>query len=117
MSSITASGKVVGKGCVGECGGPNNIEYVVESRINVMMVVRNVETSLCPNTGAFAFLFINGREAARGPITKDGSAIAAEAAPKDIVVVHVVTYPLYNGIQCIREGELKFNLIQFDLVN
>ncbi len=110
------AGIVVGKGCVGECGATSTIEYTVKSKIEIMMIVENVKTDLCPNTGAHAWIFVNGREAATGPITNLGSKINAPAKPGSKIIVHVVTYPLFNEIACVRLGELHYNLIQMDLV-
>lgn len=107
---------IVGKGCVGECGKTTKIEYKVDAKINKMMIARTVKTSLCPNTGAFAFLFKNGEEVAHGSITKKGASIQTEAAPGDKIVVYVIMYPLFNEIICVRLGELNFVLIQQDLV-
>lgn len=109
-------GLIAGKGCVGECGKTAAIEYKVDAKINKMMIARTVKTSLCPNTGAYAFLFKNGVEVANGSITKEGVSIQTEAAPGDKIVVYVMTYPLFNKIRCIRLGELNFVLIQQDLV-
>jgi hypothetical protein len=107
---------IVGKGCVGECGKTAAIEYKVKAAINKMMIARTVTTSLCPNTGAYAFLFKNGVEVANGSITNEGAAIRTEAAPGDKIVVYVMTYPLFNKINCIRLGELNFVLVEHDLV-
>jgi hypothetical protein len=107
---------IVGKGCVGECGKTAAIEYKVKAAINKMMIARTVTTSLCPNTGAYAFLFKNGEEVANGSITNEGAAIRTEAAPGDKIVVYVMTYPLFNKINCIRLGELNFVLVEHDLV-
>ena len=109
-------GLIVGKGCVGECGKKAAIEHKVDAKINKMMIARTAKTSLCPNTGAYAFLFKNGVEVANGRITKEGAAIQTEAAPGDKIVVYVMTYPLFNEIKCIRLGELNFVLIQQDLM-
>jgi hypothetical protein len=110
------SGLIVGKGCVGECGKTAAIEYKVKATINKMMIARTVTSSLCPNTGAYAFLFKNGVEVTNGSITKDGASIQTESAPGDTIVVYVMTYPLFNKINCIRLGELNFVLIEHDLV-
>lgn len=107
---------IVGKGCVGECGKTAKIEYKVKATINKMIIARTVKTSLCPNTGAYVFLFKNGEEVANGSITKDGASIQTEAAPEDRIVVYVMMYPLFNKIKCIRLGELNFVLVERDLV-
>lgn len=116
MSTAQSLGTIVGKGSVGECGSTATIEYKFEGKIQKLMIVKTVETSLCPNTGAFAFLFKNGKEVTNGSITKLGSSIQAEAAPGDQIAVFVTLYPLFNETQCIRLGNLDFNLIEMDFV-
>ena len=115
MENIT--GRVVGKGCVGECGQSATVEYRVDAKASVLMVVQTVETSLCPNTGAHAWIFINGRLADHGVITRLGSRVVEEAAPGDEVVVQVATFQIPNGTVCVRLGELNFSLIQQDFVS
>lgn len=110
------TGKVVGKGCVGECGKTSTVEYTVESKIEIMMIVENVKTNLCTNTGAYAWMFVNGREVVSGSITRPGSKINYTARPRAQVVVHVTTYPLHNGQTCIVLGELNYTLNQMDLI-
>lgn len=114
--AVSRKPPVVGKGCVGECGAKATVEYKVKAKISKMMIIRSVKSSLCPNTGAFAFLFKNGEEAANGSITTEGASIQTEAAPGDKIVAYVITYPLFNGIMCIRLGELNFQLLEHDLV-
>lgn len=108
--------EIVGTGCVGECGetaGPSaTIEYTVASGSNVLMIVKTVERGLCMDTGVYAFLFKNGKEVANGHINQKGDSIKTKAAPGDKIVAYALTYPLFNGIICIRLGELKFNLIK-----
>jgi hypothetical protein len=106
----------VGKGGVGESGASSLITHDVKSEISKLMVLRTVETSLCPNTGAAAMLVVNGAVEASGVITQQGSSIQAEAAPGASVVAIVHTLPLFNDIVCIRLGELSFRLDECDLV-
>ena len=114
-SEPVSTDPIVGKGCVGECGKTAEVKYKVTASISKMMVVKTVNTSLCPNTGAFAFLFKNGKEVAQGSITKLNASLQTEAAPGDQIIVYVMTYPLFNGIVCIRLGELNFVLLEYDL--
>ena len=79
------------------------------------MVVRNIKSSLCPNTGAVAMLVINGHVAAQGVITTVKSSIQANAKPGQHVIAIVHAIPLFNKIACIRLGELQFTLEQCDL--
>ena len=110
------AGETVGSGCVGECGATAKIEYTVDARDNVLMVVKTVETGLCTDTGACAFLFKNGKEAAYGHITKNGASIQTKAAPGDKIVAYSMTYPLFTGVVCISLGNLKFDLIKKNLL-
>jgi hypothetical protein len=81
-----------------------------------VIVVRNVDTSLCANTGAVALLVVNGSPAASGDISGLHSAIQTEAAPGARVVAIVHTVPRFNRIMCIRLGELQYNLDECELV-
>jgi hypothetical protein len=79
-------------------------------------VLRNAETSLCPNTGAVAMLVVNGQPVAQGDITAPGSAISANVTDGDVVAAIVHTVPLFNDISCVRLGELSVVLEECDLV-
>lgn len=107
----------VAKGGVGESGSTSLVAHQVQSEISKLMVLRTVETSLCPNTGAAAVLVVNGSVAASGVITEDGSSIQAEAPAGAWVIGLVHTFPLFNDIHCIRLGELSFRLDECDLVS
>ncbi len=116
MSETQSPGKIVEKGSVGERGNTATVEHKLKTKIAKFIIVRNVETSLCGNTGAFAFLFKNGQEVSNGSITELGSTMLLEAAPEDQVAVFVTLYPLFNDIQCIRLGDLNFNVIEMDIL-
>ena len=106
----------VGHGGVGESGASTLILHQVTGRIQKLMVLRNTETSLCPNTGAIAVLVVNGKPKAYGNITAQGSSIQTTANPGDRVAAIVHTVPLFNEIVCVRLGELTVRLDQCDLV-
>ncbi len=106
----------VATGGVGESGSTSLVAHQVQSKISKLMVLRTVETSLCPNTGAAALLVVNGSVAASGVITQNGSSIQAEAPAGAWVIGLVHTFPLFNDIHCIRLGELSFRLDECDLV-
>jgi hypothetical protein len=106
---------VVGKGGVGESGPSSLVHHQVTGKREIVMVVRNTNSSLCPNTGAVAVLIVNGQAAATGMIDDKKSSIQASAKPGDHVVALVHAIPLFNGIACIRLGELEFTLEQCDL--
>lgn len=106
----------VGKGGVGESGASSMVVHQVSATIAKLMVLRTVDSSLCPNTGAVAILSVNGDVQASGTITAVGSSIQAEAGPGDWVVGIVHTVPLFNDIHCIRLGELSYRLDECDFV-
>lgn len=106
----------VAKGGVGESGASSFLLHTVVATIQKLMVLRNVESSLCPNTGAVAMLVVNGLPAAQGDITEVGTAIQANVSPGDIVVAIIHTVPKLNQIACVRLGELSVALDECDLV-
>src|SRR5690242_2561928 len=106
----------VGKGGVGESGDSTFISHQVTGNIQKLMVLRTTETNLCPNTGAVAVLVVNGDPRAHGNITDQGSSIQTTANPGEWVAAIVHTVPLFNGIACVRLGELSVQLDQCDLV-
>lgn len=118
MSTTQSSGKIVGKGILGEEGKTVTIEYNFEPEIKIarLMIVKTVKTDLCANTGAFAFLFINGQEVSNGSITELNSSIQAEAKPGDKIAVFATLYPQFNDIACVRLGNLNLNLIEIDFL-
>ncbi|WP_428304614.1 hypothetical protein [Lacipirellula sp.] len=116
MSAISSACITVAKGGVGESGASSFIAHKVGQVTSKMMVVRNVHSDLCGNTGAFATLIINGLPSASGLITAQGSTIQAEAPIGAHVALIVHTLPLFNGIFCNRLGELYFRLDECDLV-
>ncbi len=115
-SKATGACIEVGSGGVGESGASSIVLHQVTGNINKNMVLRNVESSLCGNTGAAALLVVNAVPRAFGDITAVGSSIQAEARPGDWVAAIVHTFPLFNEIACIRLGELEFRLDQCDFV-
>ena len=106
----------VAKGGVGESGANVLLSHRVTGEIAKMMVLRNVESSLCGNTGAVAIMTVNGVPVDHGVMTSVGSSIQAEANPGDYVVAVAHTIPLFNEIACIRLGELSLELDECDLV-
>ena len=106
------------KGGVGESGASSFLLHKVVAKIQKIMVLRNVDSSLCPNTGAVGMLAVNGKPVAQDDITKVGSSIQTPdtVRPGDVVVAIVHTVPLFNEIVCIRLGELSVVLDECDLV-
>ena len=108
----------VAKGGVGESGASSFLLHKVDAKIQKIMVLRNVDSRLCGNTGAVAMLVVNGKPVAQGNITKVGSSIQTPATvgSGDVVVAIVHTLPTFNGILCTRLGELSVVLDECDLV-
>jgi hypothetical protein len=119
MSNYKAGACVaVAKGGVGQSGASSLLVHKVDAKLQKLMVLRNVESSLCPDTGAVAMLVVNGQPVAQGNITKVGSSIQTPDTVKsgDVVVAIVHTFPLFNGVVCIQLGELSVVLDECDLV-
>ena len=111
-SNVCKSGTVVATGCVGACGVPGELGYYVTpaSQRAVPLCLQNLNSSLCPNTGAFALIYVDGSLVASGVITAVGSSIPFVAQAGSTVKVLVPTFSINNGIQCIWLGNLNFGL-------
>ncbi len=114
--AINGACRVLQKGGVGESGSNETMIYQLTGALRKNVVLRNVETSLCPNTGAYAVLIVNGEVASTSVITNEGSSVQVEAGPGDQVIAIVQSFPLFNEINCIRLGELNVELQECDLV-
>jgi hypothetical protein len=109
----------VANGGVGETGASLFLLFKSKAKIQKLMVLKNVKSSLCPNTGAVAMLVVNGNPVAFGDITQVGSSIQTPGTVKsgDVVVAIVHTVPNFKkNISCIRLGELSVELRECDLV-
>lgn len=106
----------VAKSGVGESGASTLLHHVFSEKIQKLFVLRNVDSSLCGNTGAVAMLVVGGVPAAYGDITEVGSSIQTEVGPGNDVVAIVHTVPLFNDVHCVRLGELSVELDECDLV-
>lgn len=103
---------VVASGCVGTCGVPGTLSYTVTptNQRAVPLCLQNLSSSLCPNTGAFARVYVDGTLVASGNITAVGSTVSFVAQAGSTVKVLVTTFPINNGIQCVWLGNLNFGL-------
>lgn len=106
----------VGKGGVGESGAATLMTHTVGGPTSKMIVLRNAGSSLCPNTGAVGVLIVNGVAVASGTISAAHGSIQHEAAAGSLVAAIVHTFPLFNGVLCVRLGELTVHLDECDLV-
>ena len=106
----------VAKGGVGEPGASVQLDHVFAQKIQKLVVLRNVKSSLCPNTGAIAVLAVDGVPVSYGNITEVGSSVQTEVGPGNRVVAIVHTIPLFNGVKCVRLGELSVELDECDLI-
>jgi hypothetical protein len=116
MASPTGACVTVGKGSVGASGASAQVTHKVGGPTSKIIVLRTVDTSLCPDTGAAALLVVNGIHFTVGRITAKGSSIQTEARPSDQVAAIVHTYPLFNGVTCVWPGELAFILEECQII-
>ena len=108
----------VAQGGVGDSGASSFLLHKVDATTKKIMVLRNVNSNLCGNTGGVAMLVVNGKPVAQGDITKKGSSIQTPATvgSGDVVTAVIQTFPLFNDIKCIKLGELSVVLDECDLV-
>lgn len=106
----------VAKGGVGESGASELLTHTVNDPISKMLILRNIESSLCPNTWALASLFVNGVPVASGNVSSEGSSIQAEVAPGGSVAAVVHAVPNFSRVVCVRLGEASVSLEECDLV-
>ena len=119
MSDYKAGACVtVSKGGVGESGASSFLLHKVAATTQKLMVLRNVDSSLCGNTGAVGMLVVNGNPVAQGDITKIGSSIQTPATvgSGDVVTAIIHTVPTFSDVVCIRLGELSVVLDECDLI-
>lgn len=106
----------VATGGVGESGASLLLEHKVGGPPAKQMVLRRVDSSLCPSTGAVGVLVVNGVPFAHGSLRGEHASIRCEAPTGSHVSAIVHTVPLHNGITCVRLGELNVQLDECDLV-
>lgn len=116
MSKGSSACTTVATGGVGESGPLSFVTHIVNGPTSKMMVLRAVDTSLCPNTGAAGVLLVDGVPVVSGVISTIGNSIQSEAAAGAHFSAVVHTIPLSNGIVCIRLGELRYTLSECELV-
>ena len=102
---------LVGNGAVGESGESSQAYHQVTGETEIIMVARASGSNLCPNHTAVAVLLVNGKLADAGVIS-DAKSIQANAKPDDQIAVALQSIPLFNGVECIVLGELKYRLEQ-----
>ncbi|MFK7819200.1 MAG: hypothetical protein AB8G99_10805 [Planctomycetaceae bacterium] len=116
MSGSSNACQTVGRAGVGESGASSLLHHQVTGEVEINVVLRVIDTSLCPNTGVVGVLTVNGIPMAVGDLTKPGATVSTTATPSDRVVAIMHTVPLFNDTVCIRLGELTAELQQCDLV-
>jgi len=116
MDEANGACVTVAKGGVGESGASQLLTHSVEAATSKMVVLRNVDSSLCPNTWALASLFVNGVPVASGNVSEKGSSIQAEVSPGGSISAIVHAVPNFNRVVCVRLGEASFTLEECDLV-
>ncbi|MEP3477832.1 MAG: hypothetical protein ABJZ55_01165 [Fuerstiella sp.] len=116
MSTESDACLTVAKGGVGESGASALLTHTVNGPASKIVVLRNIDTSLCPNTWALASLFVNGIPVASGNVSTKGSFIQAEVSSGGSVAAAVHAAPNFNKIVCARLGEASVTLEECDLV-
>ncbi len=106
----------VGSGGVGESGSFEILTHTVAGQSSRIIKLVTTETSLCPNTGATGQIIVNDEPRVHGEISAARSTLQTEAQPNDRVAAIITSYPRFNGVQCIRLGELTVELQECDLV-
>jgi hypothetical protein len=104
----------IARGGVGESGASSLLVHQHAESGEKVAVLRNVESSLCPNTGAVGMLVVNGQPVAQGDITAVGSSIEAVVNSGDIVAAVIQSIPKFNDIACVRLGQLNAVLQECD---
>lgn len=117
MDNASGACVIVGKGGVGESGSSSLVTHTAGGPTSKILIVRTVASSLCPNTGAIAVLVVDGIPKASDQISGVGSTIQTEVTPGSRVAAIVHAVPLFNGIVCVRLGELEYTLSECDLVS
>lgn len=107
--------ETVGNGCVGECGSTTLLTRTVPAGTSKVVVLRNIDTSLCPNQGVVGVIIVNGRPVASGDLTQKGSSIQASTVAGSQVVALANMIPLFNNISCFRLGDCQVALIECEL--
>ena len=97
-------------------GASTLLIHTVTGPTSKMIVLRKASSSLCPNTGALAVLTVDGEAVASGNISSSHSLIQFEASAGSRVAAIVHTFPMFNGVLCVRLGELTVNLDECELV-
>lgn len=115
MPETSRGCKTVAKGGVGESGASSFLSHAVTGTTSKIMVLRNVNTSLCGNTGAIGVLVADDQPVASGDLSAVGASIQAEAAPGVHIAAVIHTVPRFNGITCVRLGELTVQLNECEL--
>ena len=107
--------QIVGEGGVGESGSTLLLTYQVTNSSGKLMVLRNIDSSLCPNQGVVGVIAINGHPEVTGNLGSVGSSIQvfAPAGAKVVACAHMI--PLFNNITCVRLGNCSLQLDACDL--
>ena len=104
--------EIVGSGGVGESGDARRLDHRVTGEIQSIILLETTKSNLCPNTGVWAQLLVDGDPRTNGRLDRDPQAITTTADPGQWVSALVHTFPLNNGIECVVLGELEFVLKQ-----
>ena len=106
----------IASGGVGESGASSILIHKHDELTEKIAVLRTVDSTLCPNTGAVGMLVVNGQPTAQGDLTAVGSSIQSSVSQGDVVAAIVHTVPKFNDLSCVRLGELSVVLFECDPV-
>lgn len=81
MAAIATNCFTVAQGSVGESGASSQLIYQVPGKGSKFVLLKTIESSLCPNTGAVGVLVVNGIPENVGDLTQPGSFLKDEASP------------------------------------
>ena len=116
MPTSSEACTLIGSGSVGEPGPFVIVSHIISGPTQKIIIVKHASSDLCPNTGASAFILIDGTLAASGSITHLHSSVQTSALPGSLITILIHTFPLNNGVICFRLGRLNFTAEECELV-
>jgi hypothetical protein len=108
--------KSVGSATVGQSGLFGILSHTVQGPTRKLMVLRTVQSGLCPSHGAVATLTIDGVLAGTQDMSTGGGILQAEAAPGAMVLAAIALVPKNNGVLCVQLGDVTVRLDECELV-
>ncbi len=114
LSNSACGGALLIDGCVGACGNPSTISYVINQGISngsdFELYLTSASSSLCPTHRAIAKVSVNGNVVASGDLTVVGSCIPFDANYDEVIEVEVRAIRVDSRVECVWLGELDYEL-------